>query len=670
MSQLSIKTLFTLLMSLLLLGLAGFGGGAWSVLEDLRVNGPLYNNIVRGKDLVADILPPPAYVIESNLLAHQLVLATSPERSTLIQRLGALEGEFKSRYAFWREQPLDAPIQALLQGAAQQSGRDFFAVLNSQLMPAAQNGQTEQAREALYRMQEHYNDHRSAVDQLVTLASQYNQVQEETATEHLASGKLFAAAIFLVVYSLCLASAYWLSRRILAIIGCEPQEALRLVQQLAKGDLHYRQVLASPGSLLDGVQDVTAKMTQVMQRIDQTNREVGQSIFQVVSISKQIADDSQHQRQESACVSQATQSLRQSLGDVQDMAQSAQIHTRTASELARDGMQAMVKIRDQMELAVDRVLGSETSMRELAAATGEIHSIVSSIKAIADQTNLLALNAAIEAARAGEQGRGFAVVADEVRTLATRTSEATAQITQIVGGLNAKVDSSLLTMCQVAEAVTTAQSRTEANGEAINHIASAADASRLASSKIFDAAQEQLQKIGELDNHLGKLFTTMRAHETTLKVTDTISNSLHNTVNQLQEKIGFFKFESAVSEDLHHNNKRMHQRLRNSLLVTVMAGGNSPVAGVTQDFSLGGMLLVTPVDLGVHKRDLIHLEVKPPANQLEGYLNQSAIQLRGRIVRATRQGPEFHYGVSFDGVAPSQQRDLEILQAYYLRAAS
>ncbi|WP_414707851.1 methyl-accepting chemotaxis protein [Pseudomonas sp. UBA6562] len=221
-------------------------------------------------------------------------------------------------------------------------------------------------------------------------------------------------------------------------------------------------------------------------------------------------------RQAATAVNQMTSSV----DEVARNAVSTSEASRTATDQANRGVTQARGAVTAVNDATVEIQGSSSTVGELADQVKEIAKVLDVIRGIAEQTNLLALNAAIEAARAGEQGRGFAVVADEVRALAARTQASTVEIEQMIGAVQSRADLAVVAMDRSHSLVVNTQQLAMATGEALEQIAAGIASINDRNLVIASACEEQAQVAREVDKNLVNIQdlstqTAAGAHQTT-----------------------------------------------------------------------------------------------------------------------------------------------------------
>ncbi|WP_422369974.1 methyl-accepting chemotaxis protein [Hoeflea sp.] len=201
------------------------------VFERLKVNGPVYQEIVYGKDLIADILPPPLYVVESYMLANEVYVHPTIRVDNL-EKIGRLEGLYEERRAYWQASTLDPALNAKLQDDVLVKGDVYWSVLKEQYVPALETGDPNAALIALGQLYEAFHTHDRAVNELVALASTYLEATETDARDTDAFFSMTTLAASLASILLFLGGIYAFRRR--AIV---PLDAMKqYMGNLAQGD--------------------------------------------------------------------------------------------------------------------------------------------------------------------------------------------------------------------------------------------------------------------------------------------------------------------------------------------------------------------------------------------------------------------------------------------------
>jgi methyl-accepting chemotaxis protein len=315
-------------------------------------------------------------------------------------------------------------------------------------------------------------------------------------------------------------------------------------ERLANGDLTVSIISAGRdeiGQLADSSRRMVENLKTLIHRVADTSGEIASAANQLRSTAEQIATGAEEVAAQTSTVATASEEMAATSSDIARNCSMAVESSRESSNSAtRGGAVVQDTIAGMVKIA-ERVKHSAQTVESLGARSEQIGQIIGTIEDIADQTNLLALNAAIEAARAGEQGRGFAVVADEVRALAERTSRATREIGEMIKGIQTETRAAVRVMEEgVAEVEKGAQS-SQQSGEALDMILQQIGEVTMQINQIATAAEEQTATTSEITTNVQQV--TEVVHQTARGAGETAAAAaqLSSHAEMLQELVQKFR---------------------------------------------------------------------------------------------------------------------------------
>jgi methyl-accepting chemotaxis protein len=269
-----------------------------------------------------------------------------------------------------------------------------------------------------------------------------------------------------------------------------------------EGDLTKRIPVSSKdeiGELANNFNSFIDKLQGIISQIVDASGQLGLAAEQVTTITKETGANIVQQKEETEQVATAMNEMASTVQSVSKDAIEASDAANTANDESVKGNQVVAKTIETINSLAQEVANSATAINKLQSKSNDIGAILDVIKTIAEQTNLLALNAAIEAARAGEQGRGFAVVADEVRTLAQRTQESTSEIENLIRDLQDGSRQAVVQITQNRDLAAATVEQAAVAGDSLQSISSSVSTITQMNTQIATAAEEQAAVAEEIN---------------------------------------------------------------------------------------------------------------------------------------------------------------------------
>ncbi len=349
-----------------------------------------------------------------------------------------------------------------------------------------------------------------------------------------------SVGLSLAAIALGIMAAFWLTKSITRPI----KKAVAAANSISKGDLTQKVEVSGNdelGHLLAAIQETSIKLKQMISTISCASVELASASEELAVVTEQTSKGIIRQEQETEMVATAMNEMTTTIHDVANNASHAADAASTADSNAVSGAEVVETTINSINSLSEYVNHSSEKLEGVAQQVANIDTILSVIRGIAEQTNLLALNAAIEAARAGEQGRGFAVVADEVRSLAARTQGSTSEIQTIIEQLQAGTVSTVEVMNQGKDQADSCVAQASQANEALHSITNAISVINDMSIQIASASEQQSTVAEGINASVVNVKRVAEENAVASNQTRSSSSEIARLADQLNQMVAKFK---------------------------------------------------------------------------------------------------------------------------------
>jgi methyl-accepting chemotaxis protein len=381
---------------------------------------------------------------------------------------------------------------------------------------------------------------KAAFNDIVKYQEGVMEASHGEATRVFGSTRLINVALVVVALLVGILTSYLITLSITRPLA----EGVRIADALADGNLTI-QVSSTgrdeTGLLMEHLGHMVHNLRDMISRTVDISSSIAAASNQLHSTATQIATGAEEVSCQANTVATASEEMSATSSDIARNCSMAADASRQTSESATSGAQVVNETITGMNVIADRVRETSRTIEALGTRSDQIGEIIGTIEDIADQTNLLALNAAIEAARAGEQGRGFAVVADEVRALAERTTRATREIGEMIKAIQKETQEAVTAMNEGVREVEKGAESSQKSGRALEEILERINEVSMQVNQIATAAEEQTATTGEVTSNIQQINEVVHATAQGAEETARAAAQLAGQAEELQGLVSRFR---------------------------------------------------------------------------------------------------------------------------------